>query len=90
MRTGRTLTVSGGGGGQGLVHPRRIFWEKKIEKKRKKNLETPQIWRPSLPPPNLETPQKFGDPPENLEDPPKIWRPPKNLEPPPGPDHPPC
>ena len=55
MRTGRALTVSGEGGGGGWVWciPEEIL-EKKIEKKKKKNLETPQ---------------KFGDPPEKLETP---------------------
>ena len=49
MRTGRALTVSGGG-----VHPRRNFFGgKEIEKKKeKKNLETPpKNWRPHTPPP---------------------------------------
>ena len=52
MCTARALTVSGGGGGGVLVHPRRIlFWGKKIEGK---NLETP--WKIGDTPKKLETP----------------------------------
>ena len=66
MRTGRALTVSGGGG---LVHPRRNFGEKKLKKK-EKNLETPQkIGDPS----KIGDPQKIGDtPPKKIGDPRKI------------------
>ena len=75
MHTGCALTVSGGGGWVGLVHPRRIFWGgKEIEKKKKKKFGgTP--------------PRKFGGtPPENLEEPPqKIWRNPPRTRPDPRP-----
>ena len=92
MRTGRALTVVGGG-----VHHRRIFfWRGKKLKKEEKKFQTP--------PRKFQTPpRKFGaDPPQNLEQtppppkkfgadtppkfgadtPPKIWsrHPPENLE----------
>ena len=62
MRTGRALTVSGGGG----VHPRRNFLgENKLGKKKEKKISDtpPQNLGQTPPPPNLgQTP-----PPENLE-----------------------
>ena len=73
MRTGHSLTVSGG-----LV---------KIWRTPPKNGETPQkIWSP--PPKKLETPpQKNGETPspKKLEDPPKNWRhtPPEKMKRPP-------
>ena len=58
MRTGRALTVSGGGG----VHiPEGIFGRKEIEKKRKKNLETP-----ARPPPKFQTTPVDRQTPVNL------------------------
>ena len=96
MRTGRSVTVSGGGG----LHPRRNFGEKKLEKKlelKKIELPPPKNWRPLWkiedlsknwrPPQKLETPKKLetpwkiGDPLKNWR-PPQNWRPPKNWRPP--------
>ena len=75
MHTGRALTIWGGAS-------QKIFWGKKIEKKKKK-----KFWR---------TPPKIGEPPQKLETPLKNWRPslaptPKleTTTPPPGPDLPP-
>ena len=74
MRTGRALTVSGGGG----VHPRRIFWgEKKLKKKKKEK----KIWR-NPPPENFRPPRKIGDPPK-ISDPPKIGDTPRDQTHPP-------
>ena len=77
MRTGRALTVSGGGGS---VHPRRNFLgENKLKKKKKKNFRPPQKFGSDCPPPKLyqtpppknlgqTPPRKFGS--DTL---PKIW-----------------
>ena len=55
MRTGRALTVSGGGG---VGASQKIFLGgKNIEKKRKKNLEDPP--QNLEDPPKLETPEKL-------------------------------
>ena len=76
MRTGRALTVSGGGG---LVHPRRNFWEKRFEKKKKKNLKKKKLEEP--PPPKI-----WRHPPGKLETP---WdQTPSRDQTPPGPDPP--
>ena len=73
MCTGHALTVLGGG--VVLVHPRRIFWGEKIEKK---NLETP------LPPENWRPPWTIGDPPKKIGEPPrKIGDPPRDQTSPP-------
>ena len=90
MRTGRSVTVSGGTGGAS----QKKFWGKKLEKK----FELKKIW--INPPQKLETPEKletplpwkFGDPPkigdpQKIGDPPKIWRPTGQTTPPQGPDH---
>ena len=60
MRTGRALTVSGGG-----VHPRRIFLgEKKLKRKKKEK----KIWDP---PKNFRAPPpKISDTPRNRPTPP--------------------
>ena len=78
MRTGRTLTILGGGIG---ASQKDFFWEKKLKKKKK------HFWRP---PKNLETPPKFGETPQNLEEPPQNLEnpPPKFGGTPPGPDPP--
>ena len=76
MRTGRALTISGGG-----CIPAGFFLggKRNWKKKEKKIFQTPRkIW-------SRHPPRKFGaDPPENLEEtpPPKIWsrHPPENLE----------
>ena len=64
MRTGRALTVSGGG-----CIPEGFFWGKEIEKKMKK-----KIWR--NPPENLRHPPENLRPPRKFETPPKNFRPP--------------
>ena len=74
IRTGRALTVLGGGAGWCIPEEFFLGGGKKLKKKRKKNLETP-LRKFGGSPPN------WRPPPENLEDPPKIWRIP------PGPDH---
>ena len=87
------------GGGGGWVHPRRIFWGKEIEKKRKKNLENPPkisdtpLKISDTPPENFrnpleisDTPQKFQTPSENFRHPPKFQTPRQFQTPPPGPD----
>ena len=95
MRTGRSVTVSGGGASQ------KNFWGKKIRKKiwiKKKiwlkKFELNKIWiippHPQIgdppkkletppPPEKLETPWKIGDP-RKIGDPLKNWRPPEKLE----------
>ena len=51
MRTGRALTVSGGGGWRVCI-PEEIFWgENKLKKKRKKNFRTPPENLGQTPPP---------------------------------------
>ena len=84
MRTGRSLTVSWGGG---VGASQKKFWGKKFELKKiwiKKNWikkisinppekigDPPKNWRP---PKKLETPWNIGDPPKKLETPPQNWR----------------
>ena len=77
MRTGRALTVSGGGG---VVHPRRNFWEKKLKKK-EKNFGDPR--KIGEPPRKMETPRKIGDPPRKIGDPPEKLETPKKIGDPP-------
>ena len=76
MRTGRVLTVSGGGG---RVHPRRIFWGgKEIEKKGKKNLEDPPQKNSGNHPLKIaDTPPKFQTPPKKFQTP---HRPPRKFQ----------
>ena len=93
MRTGRALTISGGGGG--LVHSRRNFGGKKIWKRKKEKIWKKKIWR-TLPKNWRHPPRKIGDtPPKNGDTPWKIGDTPQKidkLETPPGtrPPTPPC
>ena len=57
MRTGRTLTVFRSLLFWGLVHPRRIFGEKNLKKRKKKIPRNPQKWR--------HLPKIGGPPPKN-------------------------
>ena len=78
MRTGRALTISGGGASQ-----KDFFWGKEIEKKKKKKFggTPPQKFQT---PQNSRHPQKIPDPPKNSRHPPKNSRhPPKNSRHPP-------
>ena len=72
MRTGRALTVSGGGGVN--ASQKEFFGGKRNWKKKEKQFwSLPKIWRPPL--------RKIGDqrPPQNLETPPQNWRTPLLL-----------
>ena len=88
MRTGRALTISGGGASQ-----KQFFGGKEIEKKEKKFRHLPpENFR--HPPKISDTPPKIQTPPENFrhpQTPPKNFRhPQKNFRPPQNSRHPPA